>query len=222
MMCYSRLSSECCSFYDNDMCASQCTPPEVPDENFDCGKKFHIVLIDTGQYSQTSFIIVFNRAALSTSNNFTIHADEKSLRNHCLPYYIYNWNGVTDLLIYSLEELTLTGVKLTTFLLCSSTRGYVVGIYNLMSCAVSLHSALVLLNLATVFMCPQLQNPGNGSVTLSMDTLEMSTATYSCNFGFVQIAGNTSRTCQVDGSWSGEAPTCQCKLNHEVIPCTQS
>ena len=65
---------------------------------------------------------------------------------------------------------------------------------------------------STVVMCPQLHNPGNGSVTLSMDTLEMSTATYSCNFGFVQIGGNISRTCQVDGSWSGEAPTCQGKL----------
>lgn len=86
-----------------------------------------------------------------------------------------------------------------------------------MSCAVPLHSALVLLNLAAVVMCPQLQNPGNGSVTLSMDTLEMSTATYSCNFGFVQIAGNTSRTCQVDRSWSGDAPICQCKLDHEVL-----
>ena len=99
---------------------------------------------------------------------------------------------------------------------------YVVVIYNLMSCAVPLHSALVLLNLAAVVMCPQLQNPGNGSVTLSMDTLEMSTATYSCNFGFVQIAGNASRTCQVDGSWSGDAPICQCKLDHEVKPYSQS
>ena len=68
-MCYNRLSSGCCSFYDNSMCASQCTPSEVPDENFDCGKKFHIVLI-LGD-SLSSFIIVFNRAALSTSHNFT-------------------------------------------------------------------------------------------------------------------------------------------------------
>ena len=78
---------------------------------------------------------------------------------------------------------------------------------------------LCCLTQSTVIMCPQLDNPGNASVTLSMDTLEMSTATYSCNFGFVQIAGNTSRTCQVDGSWSGVVPTCQSKL---YIPCMKS
>ena len=36
-------------------------------------------------------------------------------------------------------------------------------------------------------------------------------ATYSCSIGFV-LVGTATRTCQSNSTWSGEAPSCECKL----------
>jgi len=101
---------------------------------------------------------------------------------------------------------------------------YVVVIYNLMSCAVPLHSALVLLNLAAVVMCPQLQNSGNGSVTLS---IHGHTWNVYCNLLLQFWVCPDCWECisdmpGIDRSWSGDAPICQCKLDHEVKPYSQS
>ena len=54
--------------------------------------------------------------------------------------------------------------------------------------------------------CPQLQNPANGQVSVSGTTVG-STATYTCNSGFV-IEGESTRQCLGSGQWSGQAPTC--------------
>ena len=54
--------------------------------------------------------------------------------------------------------------------------------------------------------CPQLQNPANGQVSVSGTTVG-STATYTCNTGFV-IARQSTRQCLESGQWSGQAPTC--------------
>ena len=54
--------------------------------------------------------------------------------------------------------------------------------------------------------CPALDNPPNGEVTLSNNNSAFSVATYRCDFGYI-IGDVTSRTCQVDGSWSGSEPT---------------
>ena len=43
-------------------------------------------------------------------------------------------------------------------------------------------------------------------------TIVDSTATYSCNDGFT-LEGQSTRTCQDDGEWSGSAPTCERKLD---------
>ena len=34
-----------------------------------------------------------------------------------------------------------------------------------------------------------------------------SIATYMCDDGYV-LTGNSTRTCQADGTWSGDSPTC--------------
>ncbi|XP_003387839.1 PREDICTED: sushi, von Willebrand factor type A, EGF and pentraxin domain-containing protein 1-like isoform X2 [Amphimedon queenslandica] len=54
--------------------------------------------------------------------------------------------------------------------------------------------------------CGELQNPLNGVVNFESTTVS-STATYSCNKGFV-LSGLSTRVCQPSGEWSGEAPTC--------------
>ena len=60
----------------------------------------------------------------------------------------------------------------------------------------------------TVVDCGSLTDPGNGSVTLTVGTTLGQTATYSCNTGY-NLVGDSTRTCQAEGNWSGSAPTCQ-------------
>ena len=57
-------------------------------------------------------------------------------------------------------------------------------------------------------ICESLTAPVNGSVTQPGQALYMSTADYSCDTGYV-IEGQSTRMCQVDGTWSGSAPTCR-------------
>ncbi len=59
--------------------------------------------------------------------------------------------------------------------------------------------------------CTALDDPANGQVTESPNTLEDSIATYSCNVGY-DLNGDETRTCFNSG-WGGEAPTCQGKEN---------
>ena len=57
-----------------------------------------------------------------------------------------------------------------------------------------------------VDFCASLSAPENGNVDASVRTVG-SVATYSCDNGFL-INGEPQRNCQMDGMWSGEAPTC--------------
>src|SRR5260370_86042 len=54
--------------------------------------------------------------------------------------------------------------------------------------------------------CGPLQAPKNGSVSAPQTTFG-ATATYSCGSGFGP-SGSATRTCQLDGTWSGVDPTC--------------
>ena len=56
--------------------------------------------------------------------------------------------------------------------------------------------------------CGSLPDPGNGSVNHTAGTTFGQTATYSCNTGY-NLVGDSTRTCQASGNWSGSAPTCQ-------------
>ncbi len=57
--------------------------------------------------------------------------------------------------------------------------------------------------------CGDLEDPDNGDVDFS-STIFKSVATYSCDTGFI-LVGVTTRVCQADGKWSGDAPTCERK-----------
>ena len=56
--------------------------------------------------------------------------------------------------------------------------------------------------------CGALTDPANGQVSHPDGTTFGQTATYSCNTGF-NIVGDSTRTCEATGDWSGSAPTCQ-------------
>ena len=56
--------------------------------------------------------------------------------------------------------------------------------------------------------CGDLMEPANGAVNLSEGSLVGADATYTCDPSF-RLIGTTSRTCQQNGSWSGEAPVCE-------------
>ena len=56
--------------------------------------------------------------------------------------------------------------------------------------------------------CGALANPANGQVSHTAGTTFGQTATYTCNMGY-NLTGESTRTCQDTGLWSGSAPTCQ-------------
>ena len=59
--------------------------------------------------------------------------------------------------------------------------------------------------------CGLLLNPVNGKVTSTKTTIG-SVANYSCDSGFV-LTGFSSRICEVNASWSGNAPVCEGELS---------
>ena len=56
-------------------------------------------------------------------------------------------------------------------------------------------------------MCPTLSNPSNGRVD-QQGNRPGDRATYVCNSGY-ELVGNTVRTCQNNGQWSGNKPICE-------------
>ena len=60
----------------------------------------------------------------------------------------------------------------------------------------------------TAVDCGNLTYPANGQVDHTAGTTFEQTATYSCNTGY-NLVGNSTRTCQAIGNWSGSVPTCQ-------------
>ena len=58
-------------------------------------------------------------------------------------------------------------------------------------------------------MCEALDPPTHGNVT--NNTAVNSQAIYTCNPGFV-LLGRSIRTCQANGTWSGEEPLCEFDL----------
>jgi formylglycine-generating enzyme required for sulfatase activity len=56
--------------------------------------------------------------------------------------------------------------------------------------------------------CGTLSTPANGSLVTPAGTTFGGTATYSCSSGYL-LVGDTTRTCQASGVWSGSAPQCE-------------
>ena len=62
----------------------------------------------------------------------------------------------------------------------------------------------------TVVQCPDLSDSiENGKVVVTPPARTVnSTAKYSCNDGYKLDKGDVKRTCQDEGTWSGQAPQC--------------
>ena len=60
----------------------------------------------------------------------------------------------------------------------------------------------------TAVDCGNLTDPANGQVNHTAGTTYGQTATYSCNTGY-HLVGDSPRTCQATGNWSGSEPTCE-------------
>ena len=58
--------------------------------------------------------------------------------------------------------------------------------------------------------CSNLDDPLSGQVELSNTTVG-STANYTCNQGYTISNGNSTRTCEANGQWSGSPPSCECE-----------
>ena len=70
----------------------------------------------------------------------------------------------------------------------------------------------------TVVDCGALTDPANGQVSHTAGTTVGQTAAYSCNTGY-DLVGDSNRTCQATGMWSGSEPTCQRMLLLPTIKC---
>ena len=70
--------------------------------------------------------------------------------------------------------------------------------------------------LPTVVDCGTLTNPTNGQVSNTAGTTFGQTATYSCNTGY-NLVGDSTRTCQAIGNWSGSVPTCERMLHIKLF-----
>ena len=70
--------------------------------------------------------------------------------------------------------------------------------------------------------CGGLASPANGEVATSTTTFG-STATYSCNNGYI-LSGSATRNCQADAMWSSTEPTCTRKYAMIVYstPCIRA
>ena len=72
------------------------------------------------------------------------------------------------------------------------------------------------INLRVIFFvlvgvdCGNLNASANGQVNLNGTTFGQ-TAIYTCNTGY-NLVGDSTRTCQATGNWSGSVPTCQSML----------
>ena len=64
----------------------------------------------------------------------------------------------------------------------------------------------------TAVDCGPLTNLTNGLVHTSNGTTFGSTATYTCDTGYM-LSGSQSRTCGADGSWTSLEPFCEGSLN---------
>lgn len=59
--------------------------------------------------------------------------------------------------------------------------------------------------------CTALAPPTNGLIAfISNGNIPGSQTTYACDEGFM-LEGSNRRVCQVDGTWTGTAPTCEGK-----------
>ena len=60
----------------------------------------------------------------------------------------------------------------------------------------------------TAVDCGSLTDPANGSVDHTAGTTFRQTVNYSCNTGY-NLVGNSTRTCNATGQWSGSEPACE-------------
>ena len=61
-----------------------------------------------------------------------------------------------------------------------------------------------------VDFCPELEVPSYGDINYSKGQAINSVATYRCDDGY-NLIGSEKRTCQANGTWSGEDPFCESK-----------
>ena len=60
----------------------------------------------------------------------------------------------------------------------------------------------------TVVDCGTLTNPSNGQANDTAGTTFRQITTYTCDIGY-NLMGDSNRTCQATGMWSGSKPICQ-------------
>ena len=111
----------------------------------------------------------------------------------------YNLNGVTT------RTCQATGDWSGSDPTCDSTLSYPASCVQCFNC----------LFFPAVVTCPALTNPDNGMVNVLNNNFG-TVANYTCNTGYM-LTGDVIRVCEVNGDWSGTAPTCDSTLNYMAL-----
>ena len=61
---------------------------------------------------------------------------------------------------------------------------------------------------SSALACREVGNPANGGVMVIGDSRVGSTATYTCDEGYILTRGSETRVCREDQTWTGTMPTC--------------
>ena len=77
------------------------------------------------------------------------------------------------------------------------------------------------INFLNLVRCPNLPNPSNGRVN-QRGNKPGDRASYTCNSGY-ELQGDSTRICQNNGQWSGDAPTCERESMRKIwlVDCKQ-
>ena len=72
-----------------------------------------------------------------------------------------------------------------------------------------------LFHLFVTVLCPDLDNPINGTVSQSGNS-EGDTATYTCDSGY-ELVGHQVLNCQANGTWDTSPPICRCQFSNKIL-----
>ena len=75
-----------------------------------------------------------------------------------------------------------------------------------MPCEVCISNNITMYSMTAAINCGTPSELDNGAVTFTSTTFQ-SQATFTCDSGY-SLEGSSSRTCQSDGTWSGQTPVC--------------
>ena len=149
--------------------------------------------------------IVIDCGALPAPGNGTVDLSQGSLLGAVATYSCNSTFRLIGMNSRECQENETWSGEAPTCRGIAEDQRFHVHLYNLLTFSTSTPTAID---------CGELEGVANGMVDTSQGGLVGAIATYTCNPSYM-LVGMSTRQCQDNGAWSGEAPTCE--GNHQ--PC---